>query len=99
MRARETPATKTRFYDTTPNYSVNDSPHIGHTYTTVVGDVLARYHRLTGDEVRYLTGTDEHGQKLERAAEKLGVTPAELCDRNAERFRELICQTLPAGWR
>jgi methionyl-tRNA synthetase len=78
-----------RFYVTTPIYYVNDRPHIGHTYTTVVGDVLARYHRMLGDEVRYLTGTDEHGQKLERAARKLGIEPRELCDRNAERFRAL----------
>ena len=84
MSSRERP-----FYITTPIYYVNDRPHIGHTYTTVVTDVLARYHRMLGHEVRFLTGTDEHGQKLERAAAKLGITPKELCDRNAERFRDL----------
>jgi methionyl-tRNA synthetase len=77
------------YYLTTPIYYVNDQPHIGHVYTTVVADVLARYHRMRGERVRFLTGTDEHGQKLERAAEAAGVTPTELCDRNAERFRVL----------
>ncbi|MGD8375540.1 MAG: methionine--tRNA ligase [Acidobacteriota bacterium] len=77
------------YYVTTPIYYVNDRPHIGHTYTTVVGDVLARYHRMLGEDVHYLTGTDEHGQKLERAARKAGIPPRELCDRNAARFRDL----------
>ena len=56
------------FYATTPIYYVNDLPHIGHIYTTVVTDVLTRYHRLLGEKTRFLTGTDEHGQKIERAA-------------------------------
>ena len=56
------------FYVTTPIYYVNDAPHIGHAYTTVLADVLARYHKLLGDEVFFLTGTDEHGQKIEKTA-------------------------------
>ena len=57
------------FYVTTPIYYVNDSPHIGHAYTTVLADVLARYHRAQGDHSFFLTGTDEHGQKVQKAAE------------------------------
>ncbi len=78
-----------KFYLTTPIYYVNDQPHIGHTYTTVVADVLARFHRMNGQEVHFLTGTDEHGQKIERAAAAKGMKPIELADRVVERFREL----------
>jgi methionyl-tRNA synthetase len=77
------------FYLTTPIYYVNDEPHIGHTYTTVVADTVARYRRATGWDVRFLTGTDEHGQKIERAAAKLGVAPIALADRVVSRYREL----------
>jgi methionyl-tRNA synthetase len=77
------------FYLTTPIYYVNDEPHIGHTYTTVVADAVARYRRATGWDVRFLTGTDEHGQKIERAAAKLGITPIALADRVVSRYREL----------
>jgi methionyl-tRNA synthetase len=77
------------FYLTTPIYYVNDEPHIGHTYTTVVADAVARYRRATGWDVRFLTGTDEHGQKIERAAAKLGIPPIELADRVVSRYREL----------
>jgi uncharacterized protein (TIGR00299 family) protein len=77
------------FYVTTPIYYVNDEPHIGHTYTTVVADTVARYRRATGWDVRFLTGTDEHGLKIERAAAKLGVTPIALADRVVSRYREL----------
>ena len=77
-------------YFTTPIYYVNDRPHIGHLYTTVVTDVLTRYRRLTGDTVRFLTGTDEHGQNIEKVARKEGVAPIEVADRNAPRFRELF---------
>ena len=66
----------TPFYVTTPIYYVNDAPHIGHAYTTVAADVLARWRRLRGDDVLFLTGTDEHGLKIQRAAEAHGVTPA-----------------------
>ena len=77
-----------RFYVTTPIYYVNDAPHIGHTYTTVVADAVARWHRLLGDETFFLTGTDEHGLKVQRAAEANGVTPLEWADRTSERFRD-----------
>jgi methionyl-tRNA synthetase len=77
-----------RFYATTPIYYVNDAPHIGHAYTTVTGDALSRWHRLLGDDVFFLTGTDEHGLKMLRAAEALGLSPKELADRNSTRFRE-----------
>jgi methionyl-tRNA synthetase len=78
----------TRFYVTTPIYYVNDAPHVGHAYTTVVADALARWHRLCGDETYFLTGTDEHGLKVQRAAEANGVTPKEWADRTSERFRD-----------
>jgi methionyl-tRNA synthetase len=64
-----------KFYVTTPIYYVNDEPHIGHAYTTILADVLSRYHRLFGDDVFFLTGTDEHGQKLQEAAAKHNLTP------------------------
>jgi methionyl-tRNA synthetase len=76
------------FFLTTPIYYVNDVPHIGHAYTTVVADVLARWRRLLGDDVVFLTGTDEHGLKVQRAAEERGVTPLEWADETSERFRE-----------
>jgi len=78
----------TPFYVTTPIYYVNDAPHIGHAYTTVAADVLARWRRLWGDDVVFLTGTDEHGLKVQRAAEAQGTTPKEWADRTSERFRE-----------
>ncbi len=77
------------FYLTTPIYYVNDEPHIGHTYTTVVADTVARYRRATGWDVRFLTGTDEHGQKIERAAAKLGIEPIALADRVVSRYEAL----------
>jgi methionyl-tRNA synthetase len=78
-----------RFYLTTPIYYVNDLPHIGHIFTTVMADTLARYRRLRGDDVRFLTGTDEHGQNIERAAAREGVTPQALADRVVARYHEL----------
>jgi methionyl-tRNA synthetase len=69
------------FYVTTPIYYVNDAPHIGHAYTTVAGDVLTRWHRQRGDRTWYLTGTDEHGTKVQQAAERNGVAPQEWVDR------------------
>jgi methionyl-tRNA synthetase len=72
---------------TTPIYYVNDVPHIGHAYTTVAADVLARWRRLLGDDVFFLTGTDEHGLKVQRSAEAKGVTPKEMVDRTAPAFR------------
>ena len=76
------------FYITTPIYYVNDAPHIGHAYTTIVADVLARYHRLLGKNVFFLTGTDEHGQKVQRAADEKGVSPQEHADAVVVRFQE-----------
>ena len=76
------------FYVTTPIYYVNDVPHIGHAYTTVAADTLARYRRLLGDDVVFLTGTDEHGLKVQQAAEAHGVTPQEWADGTSVRFRE-----------
>ncbi|MFN6991610.1 MAG: methionine--tRNA ligase [Fervidobacterium sp.] len=78
-----------KFYITTPIYYVNAEPHIGSSYTTIIGDVLARYKRLMGYDVFYLTGTDEHGQKIAQAAKEKGVTPQELCDTLAGKFKEL----------
>ncbi len=77
-----------RFYVTTPIYYVNDAPHIGHAYTTVIGDAVARWHRLLGEDVFFLTGTDEHGLKNRQAAEAQGLEPQALADRNAQRFRD-----------
>ncbi|TYP00120.1 methionyl-tRNA synthetase [Geothermobacter ehrlichii] len=77
------------FYITTPIYYVNDVPHIGHAYTTVACDVLARYKKARGYQVFYLTGTDEHGQKVEKAAIAQGETPLELADRVMQRFQSL----------
>jgi methionyl-tRNA synthetase len=78
-----------RFYITTPIYYVNDMPHIGHIYTTVMADIFARYKRLTGAEVRFLTGTDEHGQKIEKAAKDQGIEPIQLADRVVARYHSL----------
>ncbi|MFQ5455237.1 MAG: methionine--tRNA ligase [Nitrospirota bacterium] len=78
-----------KFYITTPIYYVNDIPHIGHAYTTVAADVLARYKRMKGFEVFFLTGTDEHGQKVEKQAKLNGETPQELSDRVVENYRSL----------
>ena len=78
-----------RRYFTTPIYYVNDRPHIGHLYTTVVADALSRYHRFEGDDVRFLTGTDEHGQKIEKVAKAEGVPPIDVCNRHVETFRAL----------
>jgi len=77
-----------RIYLTTPIYYVNDAPHIGHAYTTVTADAVARWHRLIGDDTFFLTGTDEHGLKVQRAAEANGVSPKEWADQVVERFKE-----------
>ncbi len=77
-----------RFYITTPIYYVNDAPHIGTAYTTVTADAVARWHRLLGEEVLFLTGTDEHGLKMQRAAAANGLTPIEQADRYSARFVE-----------
>lgn len=80
---------KPTFYITTPIYYVNDVPHIGHAYTTVAADLLARYKRLQGFDVFFLTGSDEHGQKVEKAAQAAGETPLVLADRVVKRFQAL----------
>jgi methionyl-tRNA synthetase len=77
------------YYVTTPIYYVNGEPHLGHAYTTIAADVLARHMRQRGEDVFFLTGTDEHGEPVTQAAESLGITPRELGDRNAGRFKEL----------
>ncbi|OGP91586.1 MAG: methionine--tRNA ligase [Deltaproteobacteria bacterium RBG_19FT_COMBO_43_11] len=77
------------FYITTPIYYVNALPHIGHAYTTIVADVLARYHRMAGEETFFVTGTDEHGDKIAEAAQKAGVTPQEYTDKISAQFRAL----------
>ena len=78
-----------KFYVTTPIYYVNARPHIGHAYSTIVADVLARRHRLLGDDVFFLTGTDEHGQKIERSAAAGGVPPQEFADTVSKTFSDL----------
>jgi methionyl-tRNA synthetase len=77
------------YFVTTPIYYVNDQPHLGHAYTTVACDVLARFMRLDGRRVHFLTGTDEHGQKVQRSAEAAGVSPQEFTDRLSETFRDM----------
>jgi methionyl-tRNA synthetase len=81
--------TRTKYYLTTPIYYANSRPHVGSAYTTIVCDVIARHRRMTGFDVAYLTGTDEHGVNIERAAEKAGISAAELVDRNQKIFVEL----------
>jgi methionyl-tRNA synthetase len=78
------------FYVTTPIYYVNAEPHLGHAYTTIAADVLARHMRQRGEDVFFLTGTDEHGEPVADAAHALGLEPKELADRNAERFKALM---------
>ncbi|MDD8014706.1 MAG: methionine--tRNA ligase [Acidobacteriota bacterium] len=80
---------KPTFYITTPIYYVNDIPHIGHSYTTIIADALARFNKLAGKEVFFLTGTDEHGQKVEKAAQERGLKPAEWADKVVVRFHDL----------
>ncbi|MBX5470152.1 MAG: methionine--tRNA ligase [Thermoleophilaceae bacterium] len=78
------------YYVTTPIYYVNAEPHLGHAYTTIAADVLARHMRQRGEEVFFLTGTDEHGEPVAQVAERLGTTPRELADKNYVRFRDLV---------
>jgi len=80
------------YYVTTPIYYVNGEPHLGHAYTTIAADVLARHMRQRGEDVFFLTGTDEHGEPVAQAAERLGITPRELGDRNAVRFKQLAAR-------
>jgi len=78
-----------KFYITTPIYYVNARPHIGHAYTTIACDTIARRHRMLGDDTWFLTGTDEHGQKIERAAQAAGKTPQQFTDEISAEFRAL----------
>ncbi len=85
----ETSKDKKTFYITTPIYYVNDVPHIGHAYTTIIADSLARFQKLAGKDVFFMTGTDEHGQKIEKAAAARGISPKELADIVVVRFQDL----------
>ena len=78
-----------RYFLTTPIYYVNARPHLGHAYTTIIGDALARWHRLLGDDVHFLTGTDEHGLKIQQAADAAGKTPQEFVDEIAPQFQDV----------
>src|SRR5688500_9116152 len=78
------------FYITTPIYYVNAEPHLGHAYTTIAADVMARHMRQRGEDVFFLTGTDEHGEPVAQVAEREGTTPRELADRNVVHFKELV---------
>src|SRR6476660_559489 len=86
------------YYVTTPIYYVNAEPHLGHAYSTMAADVLARHMRQRGEDVFFLTGTDEHGEPIELAAEREGITPQELADRNAEKFGEVMQRVYDNGW-
>jgi methionyl-tRNA synthetase len=77
------------FYVTSPIYYVNDAPHIGHAYTSIACDAIARFKRLQNNEVFFLTGTDEHGQKVEKSALSRSKKPQEFCDEVSSKFREL----------
>ena len=90
-------AARKTYYVTTPIYYVNDAPHIGHAYTTVAGDMLTRWHRQRGEDVWFLTGTDEHGQKVMRAAEAGGVGPQEWTDRLVENDWKPVLRTIDAA--
>ncbi len=80
------------FYVTTPIFYVNAAPHLGHAYTTIAADVMARHMRRRGEDVFFLTGTDEHGEPVAQVAEREGISPRELADRNAEKFKALVPQ-------
>ena len=84
------PAEKPPYFITTPIYYVNGQPHIGHAYTTLACDVIARFKRLDGHDVLFLTGTDEHGQKVQQSAEAAGETPQAFADRVSDTFRALL---------
>src|SRR3954454_24279512 len=79
-----------KFYVPTPIYYVNAEPHLGHAYSTLAADVLARHHRQRGADVFFLPGTDEHGEPIENAAKRAGVTPQELADTNAAKFQGMM---------
>ena len=78
-----------KFYITTPIYYPSAKPHMGHAYSSIIADFFARFKRIDGYEVHFLTGTDEHGQKIQRAAEKKGMNPLTFCDEISKTFRHL----------
>ena len=88
---------QTPYYITTPIYYVNDAPHIGHAYTTLACDVLARFKRLDGYRVHFLTGTDDHGQKVEKSAQAAGMEPQAFTDQVSGNFRRLA-QAMNYTW-
>ena len=77
-------------YITTPIYYTNDIPHIGHAYTTIACDIIARYYKLSNKDVYFLTGTDEHGQKVEKAAKEANIEPKEFVDKLSLNFEKLV---------
>ena len=79
-----------KYYITTPIYYVNDRPHIGHAYTTIAADIAARWKRLQNNEVYFLTGTDEHGIKIQKTSAENDVSPKEFCDMNSNKFKEAL---------
>ena len=85
-----------KYYITTPIYYVNDKPHIGHAYTSVATDFIARFMTLKGYDVRFQTGTDEHGQKIQKEAEKNKKDPKKFCDELSKKFDELT--KTPVSW-
>ena len=78
------------FYITTPIYYINFKPHVGHAYTTIACDIIARYNKLLGNNVYFLSGTDEHGQKVEQAAINQSLKPQDFADKMSVKFKELI---------
>ena len=89
MASNVTPSQHQTFVVTTPLYYVNDVPHMGSAYTTIAADVIARFNRLQGNATLSITGTDEHGQKIQRTAEAVGKDPQEHCDGIAQKFADL----------
>ena len=87
---------KPKFYITTPIYYVNARPHLGHTYTTIAADAIARYKQMRGFDVLFLTGTDEHGQKVERSAKNNDESPIDFVDRVSGEYRDLWKELGPA---
>ena len=93
-----TMAAREKFYITTPIFYPNGVPHIGHAYNMIASDVTARFQRLDGKEVHFLTGTDEHGLKMQQTALAQGITPRQLADRNSQVFRELAKTLNCSNW-
>src|SRR5205085_181857 len=89
MSKKTSTGAATKFYITTPIFYVNSTPHIGHAYTTIACDAVARYHRMLGEDTLFLTGTDEHGQKIERSAAAAGIPPKQFTARIAGEYRAL----------